>query len=164
MNNTLLSLIVALALASGALAQDLAGTWTYRSYHNKPLVMVGEDDDTAAAKALSLIFGEGIVTLEAPAGGTVRGVLDLGPGYALDLSGPYYPEAAGSPARVELVGAGRAGTATAGWEYRYVGFLAPTWEAGVRQVPALVGTVLRAKQHGGSMPGYTTSFMAVKRP
>lgn len=161
----LVAALVSLVLSGGAFAQEsgLGGAWTYRSYHNRPLVMVSEDDH-AAEKALSLIFGEGIITLQEPVDGTIRGVLDLGPGYALDLAGAYRPQAAGGPAAVELTGTGRAGTATAGWEYRYAAFLAPTWETGVRQVPALVGTALRSKPHGNSLPGYTVSFIAVKRP
>jgi hypothetical protein len=31
-------------------------------------------------------------------------------------------------------------------------------------VPALVGTVIRAKPHGTSPAGYVASFVAVKRP
>ena len=35
---------------------------------------------------------------------------------------------------------------------------------GVNQVLALVGTVIRAKPHGGAPAGYVASFIAVKRP
>lgn len=86
-------------------------------------------------------------------------MLDLGEPYALDLAGTVSPSG-----QIELTGTGRPGTPTAGWEYKYNGVLAHTWEQGVRQVPALVGTVLRAKAHGQSQAGYSTSFIAVKRP
>jgi hypothetical protein len=162
MTKSLFGAIVALLVLVdvGAAQDQIAGKWTYRSYHNRPEVMVG-DDAEPAEKALSLIFGEGVVTLEVGADGTARGALELGENYALDLAGTVKP---GTPVTVELTGTGRAGTPTAGWEYRYHGFLAPTWDGGVRQVPALVGTVLRSKAHGGSQPGYTTSFIATKRP
>jgi hypothetical protein len=65
---------------------------------------------------------------------------------------------------VEIVGAGRNGTGTAGWEYDYRGQLAYQWPNGVNQVPALVGTVIRAKPHGASPAGYVASFIAVKQP
>jgi len=34
----------------------------------------------------------------------------------------------------------------------------------VDQVPALVGTVIRAKPHNGEAAGYVASFIAVKQP
>lgn len=155
-----LALLIVLAAPLAAAEDPFSGKWTYRSYHNKPLVMI-PDDDHAGEVALSLIFGEGIITLEAPVGESIRGVLDLGANYQLDLAGTVKGSA---PAVVELTGTGRDGTPTAGWEYRYAGFLVPKWEQGVRQVPSLVGSVLRSKQHGNSLPGYSTSFIAVKRP
>jgi hypothetical protein len=30
------------------------------------------------------------------------------------------------------------------------------------QVPALIGSLIRAKPHGNDLPGYTASFIAVK--
>lgn len=160
---TLFALLLALSFtASHAEGDSLAGQWTYRSYHNRPMVML--DDDNAAEIALSLVFGEGIITLGEPVGGKITGVLDLGGQYQLDMAGTATPSANGGPVTVQLVGTGRAGTPTAGWEYRYHGFLSPSWENGVKQIPALTGTVLRFKQHGQSQAGYTVSFIAVKRP
>jgi hypothetical protein len=161
-----LSILIALTLIVPAFAEGTAisGSWTYRSFHNRPNVMVGDDDSTAAETALSLIFGEGVVTLAVDESGAATGALDLGPNYALDLAGTASCGGETGPVTVTLTGTGRAGTPTAGWEYKYVGYLAHTWEQGVRQVPALVGTVLRSKQHGNALPGYSTSFIAVKRP
>ena len=158
MKTLLLSLLLAV---TPALAQQdpLAGSWTYRSFHNKPGVMI-PDDDHAGEVALSLIFGEGVITLDPVTGTKLTGKLDLGPGYALNLEGT----ASGTPLTVQLVGTGRAGTATAGWEYRYLCFLVPPWPGATRQVPALVGSLIRAKPHGNSPAGYTASFIAVKRP
>ncbi len=68
-----------------------AGQWTYRSYLNDPSVLVNADPDpavqalspiygsdnvanaTAALKALNLIFGEGIITFDPPAGNALTG-------------------------------------------------------------------------------------------
>jgi hypothetical protein len=35
---------------------------------------------------------------------------------------------------------------------------------GVNQVPALVGSVIRAEPHGSAPAGYVASFIAVKQP
>src|SRR5215471_17614229 len=50
---------------------------------------------------------------------------------------------------VIAVGHGRPGTVTAGWEYDYRAELAYHWQNGVNQIPALVGSVIRAKAHDG---------------
>jgi len=42
--------------------------------------------------------------------------------------------------------------------------LAHTWPNGIDQVPALVGSVIRAKPHNGSPAGVVASFIAVKQP
>jgi hypothetical protein len=88
----------------------------------------------------------------------------MGGGYALDLEGTIRPASEGVPATIEIAGRGRAGTPTDGWEYDYFGFLAHQWPKGVNQVPALVGTVIRAKPHDGAPAGYVASFVAVKQP
>jgi hypothetical protein len=51
-----------------------------------------------------------------------------------------------------------------GWEYDYHAQLAYQWPTGVNQVPALVGTVMRAKAHDGGAAGYVASFIAVRQP
>jgi hypothetical protein len=82
----------------------------------------------------------------------------------LECEGTVRPPAQGSPLTVELVGIGRAGTATYGWQYDYHAYLAHQWPNGVGQVPALVGSVIRAKPHDGAPAGFVASFIAVKQP
>jgi hypothetical protein len=65
---------------------------------------------------------------------------------------------------LHMAGMGRAGTPTAGWEYDYHGWLAYQWPNGKDQVPAIVGSVVRAKPHGNAPAGYVASFVAVRRP
>jgi hypothetical protein len=149
-----------LAAASGS--QGLAGKWTYRSFHNNP-APVTDDEKTAAEKALALIFAEAVFTFEIPTSTTLKGAIDW-PGGGLDLQGTIQPDPAGGAPVVTIVGTGRPGTGTAGWEYDYHGQLAHQWPNGVGQVPALVGTVIRAKPHNGAPAGYVASFIAVKRP
>jgi hypothetical protein len=136
----------------------LAGKWTYRSYLNTT-GLVGNDP----SKALALIFGEGVYTLETPSSTAVKGTLDLGGGFALDLKGTVRPAAKASPLTVEMAGIGRAGTPTAGWEYDYYAYLAYEWPHGIKQVAALVGSAIRAKPHNGAPAGVVVSFIAVKQ-
>lgn len=114
--------------------------------------MISGDPDKAAQN----IFGEGVFDLRLD-GETVTGTLDMGGGYVLDLTG------SAAEAGIALVGLGRDGTPTAGWQYDYRGGLAHHWPNGVNQVPALVGTVIRAKPHGSAPAGTVASFIAVKQ-
>jgi hypothetical protein len=137
----------------------LAGKWAYRSYNNTA-DLVGDN----AARALGLIFGEGIFTFEVPSSTTLKGTLDMGGGYLLDLEGAIRPAASSAPLAVAITGIGRVGTPTGGWEYDYNGYLAYQWPNGVNQVPALVGSVIRARPHDGAPAGYVASFIAVMQP
>ena len=138
----------------------IAGRWTYRSYRNDP-VLVGDD----AALALSLIFGEGVFDLQAWGDESFRGTLDMGPGYALDLTGFTIAPAGGGPPVHAMVGLGIDGTDTAGWRYDYRCVAGYNWPDGIDQVPSLVGTVVRVNPHGPQSPaGVTASFIAVRQP
>jgi hypothetical protein len=141
---------------------SVAGTWTYRSYHNRPAVIV-DDDAQSAQKMLQLLFGEGIFTLRTTST-TIAGTFDMGGGTILDIDGTMQPASANYPAVIRMFGRGRSGTPTDGWEYDYVGYLTPRWPNGINQVPSIVGTVIRAKPHNGAPAGYVASFIASKQP
>lgn len=126
-------------------------TWIYRSYHNY-VGLVGDDP----AKALGLIFGEGVFTL-AQDGSSITGQFVMSADYILDVRGQLTDTS--TETKLELVGKGRPGTPTAGWEYDYQAFLSPVWPTSVNQVPAFVGTVLRAVPHNGAPAGVTASFV-----
>jgi hypothetical protein len=143
-------------------ASILPGKWTYRSFHNNP-ALITADPATAAQNALDLIFAEAVFTFETPSTTTLTGKIDW-PGGGLDLQGTIQPGATDEAFTVDVIGTGRPGTGTADWEYDYRAHLAHPWPNGVDQVPALVGTVIRAKPHGGSPAGYVASFIAVKQP
>ena len=143
-----------------AFTNPFAGKWTYRSYHNRPEVIVDQD----AAAALRLLFGEGVMTFENTDLKLVKGTFDMGGGYLLDLEGTVRWQTYAAPAIFEISGKGRAGTPTEGWQYDYVGYLAWQWPNGINQVPAIVGTVIRTKPHGNSPAGYVASFIAAKQP
>jgi hypothetical protein len=154
-------LVGAPALAQGASpapadASGLTGKWTYRSFHNRPALVDGDPQ-----KALRLIFAEAVFTFEIN-GTSLKGALDW-QGGGLDLQGTIQPASGPAPLSVAIVGSGRPKTGTDGWEYDYRASLAYEWPNGVGQVPALVGTVIRAKPHDGSPAGYVASFIAVKQ-
>lgn len=129
------------------MANDLAGTWAYRSYLNT------KDQP---------VFGAGTFTFTTPSAKTLKGTLDMGGGLVLDLDGMVTAAGKTSPLTVHIKGFGRTYTKTAGWEYDYHGVLGYKWPNGVDQVPSLVGTIVRAKPHDGQPAGVTASFIAVK--
>lgn len=137
--------------------KNIAGKWTYRSYRNDP-ALVGDD----AQKALGLIFAEAIFTFDLVDGTALTGTIDWDGG-GLDLKGIVIQAAGSTPLTMEIIGTGRPGTGTAGWEYDYYAYLAHEWPNGIGQVPAIVGTVIRAKPHGSAPAGYVASFIAVKQ-
>lgn len=146
---------------SAATLTDFTGTWVYRSYRSLPDVIVGEDPG-AAARALSLLFGEGIMSITVDTSGKLSGTFDMGGGYVLDLSGTVSLN--GRVPLLRVAGIGRPGSPTDSWEYDYVGYLSESWPSGINQVPAFTGTVIRAKPHGTAKAGYVASFIATKRP
>jgi hypothetical protein len=150
------------ALSSKAqqVQNPLSGKWTYRSFYNRPSTIVDQD----AQLALGLIFGEGVMTFENSELKLVKGIFDMGGGYVIDLTGDVRWETYATPTIFSLIGIGRKGTPTEGWQYDYVGYLAWKWPDGIGQVPSIVGTVLRAKPHGSTKAGYTASFIANKQP
>jgi hypothetical protein len=140
-------------------SSDLAGKWTYRSFHNNPTPVGGDGE-----AALNLIFAEAEFIIELVSETELRGAIDWGSG-GLDLKGTIRPATATTPLGVEIVGLGRQGpnSTTKDWEYDYNAWLAHQWPNGIKQVPALVGSVIRARPHGNSPAGYVASFVAVKK-
>jgi hypothetical protein len=82
----------------------------------------------------------------------------------LDLDGKVQCDTQTSSVTIKVVGLGRAGTPTDGWEYDYHAGLAYEWPNGINQTAAFVGSVIRAKPHDGQPAGYVASFIAVKHP
>lgn len=136
---------------------DISGKWTYRSFHNNSNPVTGD-----AKTALGLFFAEAEFNFEVVSNSAFKGVIDWGSG-GLDLSGTMRPGGEDTPTAFMISGIGRAGSQTDGWEYDYNGCLAYKWPYGVNQVPALVGSLVRAKPHGSAPAGYVASFIAVKK-
>ncbi len=135
---------------------EIAGKWTYRSFRNDPKPVTGD-----AQTALGLFFAEAEFRFEVVSNTTFKGVIDWGSG-GLDLSGTMRAGGEDTPTAFAITGVGRPGSQTEGWEYDYNGCVAYKWPYGVNQVPALVGSLIRAKPHGDAPAGYVASFVAVK--
>ena len=164
---------------------ELAGTWLYRSFN--PTFVMGNQTPEASISHPPfagdsgvedrLIFADARLTLgPAPAPTGLVGTIEWRGG-GLNLNGTVLPGAGDEPVCLDIVGTGRPGTGTDGWEYRYHGYLTPRWpkppdasESEADQRPTLVGSVFRVKDHNGqpggwrSPAGYVGSFIAVKQP
>jgi hypothetical protein len=132
----------------------LVGAWAYRSFNDDPDLSTSFDD---------LEFGQGTLVVEAAPVGILAGHIG-GPGWRLELTGSI---AYGDPFALRFQGAGVVGGDQ--WIYDYVGYLVPNWPNGKNQVPALVGSTVRAIPHpggdGGLHPaGVVASWYAVRMP
>jgi hypothetical protein len=137
---------------------SIQGDWIYRSYVNT-LKEVGDDPQAA----LSLIFGEGQMTLTVKRENLLIGVLDFGQGAAMDLYGEIVDGSGVQPDILIITGTGRTGTSTDKWVYQYKGYVVPPWAEGVDQVPAIVGTVIRTIPHGTGAAGVVASFVMLQK-
>ena len=124
------------------------GKWIYRSYLNEPSMPV---------------FGEGTLTFDDSPLGLLAGKLTMPivkPNLQLNVRGNFQ---LGTPFQVRFQGVGLPGTGTAGWIYDYIGYLVPAWPDGVKQVTAIVGSVVRTVAHGPQSPaGVVASFIAIR--
>lgn len=129
------------------------GNWNYRSFRNLEEHLPNLND---------LLFAEAKLVLEEPEPGKVGGYLDLEDFGKLTISGAATgTEADGIALRFQGVGKD-VGKPSEGWIYDYRGWFVPVWPAGVNQVPALVGSVIRTVDHGQAKAGVVASFVAVK--
>ncbi len=144
-------------------ASLLNGNWTYRSFLNNPDMVRDPNDPNDCKKALDLIFGEGTLSINVTDETTLRGVLDFGGGFVMDLFGTIIAGSALMPATLMVTGTGREGTSTAKWVYQYLGYIVPNWPQGVGQVSAIVGTVVRTIPHDDRSAGEVASFVIVKQ-
>jgi hypothetical protein len=141
-------------------AERLEGTWTYRSFNNIPQSVNGDPQ-----AALKLIFGEGELKIIAAAEGAqgFRATLSFGGAAVMDLVGSFKAAAGGSPAVIRARGTGRPGSPVAEFVYDYIFYPIAPWPGGVDQRQALVGTVMRAADHGTAKKGAVASAICLRR-
>lgn len=137
---------------------NLTGAWHYRSFINDPTPI------STAAEALALIFGEGDLTITAasPQAG-FHATLSFGGNSVMDLVGTVVAGDANHPLVANVKGHGRPNTPVADFNYDYIFYAVPAWPAGVNQRPALVGTVIRAADHGTSKKGFVASTVTLRK-
>jgi hypothetical protein len=114
------------------------GRWTYRSLLNDPKLDTGFD---------TLEFGRATIQIVDAAPQLLTGTIG-GTGWSLKLQGS---REYGTPMRARFQGVGTINNET--WIYDYEGWLVPHWPNGVDQRPAIVGSVIRTKEHSGGTPG-----------
>lgn len=134
----------------------LRGIWTYRSLANAE----GSINDFNKIKVW-----EAELYLEVSTDNRVYGHLGERPAEATGNE-PYLTVEGkvmlGEPLGLQWRAKGRPGSAFDGWIYDYQGYILPDWSDGVRQRPAIVGTVIRTVEHDGAPAGSVFSFVAVK--
>ncbi len=136
---------------------ELAGAYTYRSFINEPNIV----DDFS-----KLEFAEAELTLFATLDGTVTGILswptkdDDSERAVMDIAGRIVVR---EPLLVRLDGVGRKDSAIADYSYSYELTLAKHWPQTTAPRVCLVGSVMRAKDHGAAKAGFTASVVAVRR-
>jgi hypothetical protein len=138
--------------------QNLKGEWTYRSFINEPKPVGGD-----AQAALGLIFGEGALTVAQADSGGFKAALSFGGKAVMDLVGTFKAGAAGAPAVIAARGTGRKGSGIENFVYDYIFYTVAPWTGGVGQRQAMVGTVMRAADHGNSKKGAVVSAIVVRR-
>ena len=124
------------------LTWESSGSWTYRSFRNNATYPYL----TAPPTAHGLILQEALFKLETPTDTTLQGTIEW-QGGGLDLRGTDRGSG------FDIVGTGRPGTDTNGWEYRYDGYLISPLPHANDERPTLVGSVIRAKPHGDRKAG-----------
>ncbi|MGE7368690.1 hypothetical protein ACQKKX_06400 [Neorhizobium sp. NPDC001467] len=133
------------------------GTWTYRSFVNNPAPV------NSAEEALALIFGEGLLTIvTADTASGFNATLSFGGNAVMDLAGDMATDEGGVTS-AHAAGAGRAGSPISDYRYDYLFFEVPAWAAGIGQRQALVGSVVRAADHGAARKGATASTITVRQ-
>jgi hypothetical protein len=131
-----------------------SGNWTYRSFLNNPDLSVDFN---------SLEFGRANLVIKTSSTGLLTGKI-FDTGWELELKGSLQP---GSPASLWFQGSGIVSGSL--WVYDYLCYVVPHIPNGIKQVPALVGSITRAIPHsdgrGGTSPaGVVCSFYAVQQP
>ncbi|WP_414588465.1 hypothetical protein [Scytonema sp. PCC 10023] len=133
-------------------SNPFVGTWTYRSFHNKP-EEISDFNDIRLWQATLTLYEDGLNLL--------KGQIAAGE-YTLNIYGAMTFED-GTPT-IRLRAEGIKETATAGWVYNYSGILVPNWPDGDNQRPTIVGTVIRTLPHEPErLAGQTYSFIAVNQ-
>ena len=125
----------------------LTDTWTYRRFN--PAFVSGNQTPEEDTLIVADNPPPGIVLTLNPDATRPTGLVGTieWQGGGLDLRGTDRGSG------FDIVGTGRPGTDTNGWEYRYDGYLISPLPHANDERPTLVGSVIRAKPHGDRKAG-----------
>jgi hypothetical protein len=136
----------------------LTGTWTYRSFINNPAPVNDAND------AFGLIFGEGeLEIIQATPADGFRATLSFGDDAVMELNGDVTEGAGASPMVINAKGRGRPDGPIADYAYDYMFCVVPDWPEAVGQRTSMVGSVIRAADHGLARKGFTASTITLLR-
>ncbi len=136
---------------------DVTGTYTYRSFLNEPDIVNDFN---------KLQFAEAELTLISSLNGKITGLLswptneDESERAVMTIEGDLVSR---EPSLIRLRGSGAKGSDIEAFEYVYELTLAKHWPETTHPRMCLVGSVMRAKDHGTSKAGVTASVIAVQR-
>ena len=139
-------------------AHGFGGVWIYRSFHNDPEPVRRRPDGPD-----KLVFAEGELIVAEGVGEEFSATLSFGEGYAMDLAGTVQWGSYVHPFVIRARGMGREGTGSEGWVYDYLFYSVEIWTGSTEQREAMVGSVMRAADHGAAMRGYVASTITVRR-
>lgn len=143
------------ARAAGTSAPALAspgafdGTWVYRSFLASP--DAGRMLAPQGFTILTLTEANGVLT------GTRNGQKE-GETFPVSGAADYQPNA------ITFTLEGLADAAGKSWNYRYFGYLVPTWPSAGVQADAIMGTMTRTDPADAKAPALVAFFTAVKQP
>ncbi|MGW4027546.1 hypothetical protein, partial [Streptomyces sp. NPDC005009] len=143
----------------------LAGSWTYRSFINRPDVLPELDPEQIVTddveKWSRYLFGQGVMTFHPTITGGLTGVFEMGTDESpLDMHLNGRIEDRDGATWIKWNAHGLPGTPSDGWLYEYDGHYTPKWPNGRGQTDAVVGSVVRSVTHNDLAPNQTVDRAA----
>ncbi|WP_405859463.1 hypothetical protein OG361_33270 [Streptomyces sp. NBC_00090] len=138
----------------------LAGSWTYRSFTNRPDLLPDLDPEHIVKddvdKWSRYLFGQGVMTFHPTVTGALTGVFEMGTDESpLDMHLNGKIEDRDGVTWIKWNAHGLPGTPSDGWLYEYDGYYTTKWPDGRRQIDAIVGSVVRSQNHDDLAPNQT---------
>ncbi|MFD8376290.1 hypothetical protein ACFV2Z_37005 [Streptomyces sp. NPDC059688] len=143
----------------------LAGSWTYRSFINRPGLLPDLDpehivkDDVATWSRY--LFGQGVMTFHPTLTGALTGLFEMGTDeQPLDMHLNGKIEDRDGVTWVKWNAHGLPNTPSDGWLYEYDAYYTAKWPNGRGQTEAIVGSVVRSVPHDDLAPNQTVDRSA----
>ncbi|MEY2229847.1 hypothetical protein [Streptomyces sp. BF23-19] len=143
----------------------LAGSWTYRSFINRPDILPDLDPEHIVkddvGKWARYLFGQGVMTFHPTVTGALTGLFEMGTEESpLDMHLNGKIEDRDGVTWIKWNAHGAPETPSDGWLYEYSGYYTSKWPDGRRQLDAIVGSVVRSQTHDDLKPNQTADRTA----